>query len=215
MLRLVDLGARVSDTRPSDDERWSAALAQVARRAPRTEEAVRRGPRQLTWLSTVVGVLAVLSLVLLVLQLLGGGPSWRQTLAWVAAVSLVVLCLVGAVLAWSGGTLRNSWQDVQRELTRAQRRHVAGQLRGRVPVDPAHVPLVREWAWHQAGQVPLVLLAVGVQQGRMGDLHDRDAFFHRFGVGMLVVWLVLLGRTAVELRRVRRFVHAHPEPPRG
>ena len=211
----VDLDARVPAAGPSDDERWTAALARVARRTPRTAVAIRRGPRQLAGLLAAVGVLTGLSLTLLVLQLVGAGPPWRQTVAGVAAVLVVVLCPAAAVVAWLSGTLRNSWLEVQSQLTRAQRRHVAGQLRGRVPVDPAHVPLVREWALRQVVQVPLALVAIGMQQLRMGDLDGGDGFHRWFGLGMLVVWLGVLGTSAVALQRVRRFVRAHPEPVPG
>jgi hypothetical protein len=207
----VDLDARAPGSGPTDDERWTAALARVTRRSLRTAEAIRRGPRALAWLLAAVVVLIVLSLVLLVLQLVGAGPPWRQSVAGVVAIAVVALSLVAAVVTWGSGTLRSSWLDVHSQLTRAQRRHVIAQLRGRVPVDPVLVPLVRELGLRAAMQVPFSLVAVGMQQGRMGDLADRDAFSW-IGRGLLVLWVAVLGWSAVELLRVRRFVRAHPEP---
>ena len=210
----VDLDARVSGTGPSDDERWTSALAQVARRTPRTVEATRRGPRQLTWLLALVGVLVALSLLLLALQPWRGEEGWQQTVAWVAATVLVVLCLCGAVVAWGSGTLRNSWLDVQSQLTRAQRRQVAAELRGAAPLEPVHVPLVREWALRQAAQLPMTLVAVGLQQFRVAD-PDSSGAFRWISLAVFGVWLGSLGWFVVEVRRVRRFLRAHPEPVRG
>jgi len=196
------------------DERWARALARVARGRPRTAEATRRGPRQLAWLLAVVGTLTALGLVLIALHLAGGGPAWRQPVAWTLTGVQTALCLGGAVVAWGSGTLRNSWPDVQPELTRDQRREVAAQLRGTVPVDPAHVPLVREWALCRVAQVPLLLLVVGFQQLRLGDLGDEGAL-DWFALSLVVLWLGVLGSFFVQLRRARRFLLAHPEPAAG
>ena len=198
----------------SDEERWAEALAEVARR-PRTAEAARRGPAQLSRLAAVVGVLALLGAALLADHLWRGGPDWRQPVAWVLTGLLMALGAGGGLVAWRSRGLRGSWSDVRSGLTRRQRRTIAAQLRGAVPVDPATVPLVRERALLEGAQVGPSVFVIAAQLLRFGDLADDHGALGWLDLVLGSLWLGWLGWTGLRLRRARRFLLAHPEPVEG
>jgi len=209
----VDLGPRTVPAR-SDDERWADAAALLR---PSLTDAGDWSPRARTadrWLAGALVLAAAAVAVWVVGIRAGGDPAagWQ--------VTAVVLALAGFVVQFAGIAVaaRSNSLPARREkplsvLTRPQRRELRDQVRGRVPLRPEVLPLVRWQAEHQAlGPVQLVqgcgtltwLLALGATD---------DVVWLRVLRGACV--LVVLGAgawTLIVARRARRFLASPPVP---
>ena len=214
MIRGVDLGRAKAPER-SDDERWADAEAMLRRHPladagdwrPRTRKVDR-------WLAGSLVAVAAAVVVWVVGVRADGDPAggWQ--------VVAVVLALAGFVLQWAGLAVgfRTDSVYARREkplsvLTRAQRRELRDQVRGRVPVRPERRALVRWQAEQQAlGPVQLVQ-GCGILMWTLALGATDDVVWLRVLRG--VAALAVLGAGSVTLlaaRRGRRSLAAHPEP---
>ena len=140
----------------TDEQRWADAES-ILDGGP-SEFAVqelrrrRRRMRILLWSSLGFVLLAVVVSVVLI-AVLGQhshhAPTHRRVPVWqeitglaVNGIGLVVL-VVGLVGYVRSGAWRDAWRSPALVLTRAQRRELSKQIRGRSPVDPDHVRVAR------------------------------------------------------------------------
>ena len=204
-----------------DDERWAQAQSVLDQRP--SEEARRRLRRhRLVTLSTVVGLLlvGVAVAVLLVAFVLGsdGGeraepPRWQEVSGLGLLVAAVVLEVVGLVVMARAGVWKGRWDMPASVLTRTQRRLLLAQVRGRVPADPARLPLARDLAERLRLQLGTVFIWVGIVVLQIGQAVLEPSTRRLIAVGVLVaLYAVALGLMMRDARRASRFLDSHPEP---
>ncbi|WNV76886.1 hypothetical protein [Geodermatophilus sp. DSM 44513] len=212
---------------PDDDERrWTDALSLLSG-VPAGTALRRLGRARRNLLLAVLVPLVVLCVVVgvlvgyVVLRQEDGaddpspGPPavWQEVVGFaLMAAGLVLLGLALVRQLRAARARRTGWHSPLLALTGHQRRQLLAQVRGRVPADPARLPLARVMAaqlrdqravpWLLAGQT---LLWVG--QAVLGPTWPRVALAASFVVGWLVVGL-LIRRDA---RRADAFLAAHPE----
>jgi len=96
-------------------------------------------------------------------------------------------------------------------LSRAQRRALVQQVRGRRPVDPVRLRLARDVAARQVRQQGLPWLLAGLLLDQVGlAIGDPSSFRMGYAVGFAVFYggvLLLLRR---QRDQMRRFLAAHP-----
>lgn len=185
------------------------------------ERRLRRS-RLLRWSWVLAGMLLALAGGVLLAVLAGAAlvPDPDPSGGWVV-VGLVVqgaglVVMTGyLVVAWRVGLFRVAWWQRQPTsvLSRAQRRGLRAQVRGRTEVDPARLPLARDLARRLVLQQYQALLIVGVvlqQVGRtIGAPTRLNVVITVLVGGGLVVAAVLMRR---EAGRAERFLADHPDP---
>lgn len=203
----------------SDDERWAAATSVLEQAPTATAQQRLRRHRVLTWAFVISVLLVAAAVALLVVVLLdhggpGAGPArWREVTGLVlSGVGLVVL-VVGAVIGWRAGVWRGAWSQPAAVLSRAQRRALVAQVRGRVPADPVRLPLARSVAERLVLQRHLLLFWVGLMLQQVGRALSStgvvDLSLVAVAVVAYLVGVVLMTRDA---RRADQFLRQHPEP---
>lgn len=142
------------------------------------------------------------------------GPSggWEAAGLAVQGAGLAVMVGYGFV-AWRTGLFQAAWWQPTAVLSRAQRRSLHAQVRGRAAVDPARLPLARAQARRLLLQRDQLLLLVGVlvqQLGRaIGDPTPSTVAFTAVATGVLLAVAGLMWRQG---RRAARFLADHPDP---
>ncbi|MGY1838648.1 MULTISPECIES: hypothetical protein [unclassified Modestobacter] len=210
----------------TDDElRWAEAMS-VLQRTPSTAARQRlRRSRLLTWswvlASTVLLLAGAVLLALLFPEALlpDPGPSggWEAAGLVVQGAGLAVMIGYGFI-AWRAGLFRAAWWQPQPTavLSRAQRRALRAQVRGRADVEPARLPLAREVARQFVLQRHQLLLLVGVVVQQLGRaIGAPTPSTVAFTAVATVVLLVVAGLMHREARRAERFLADHPEPGTG
>jgi MFS family permease len=207
---------READGVTPDENRWSEAQALLDGTPSETaQQRLRRG-RRIFLLGLVVALVVGAAAGAGVLAWSGsdtGSASEDQPL-WRSIVGLLVM-LAGLVVA-APAVLRvireNPWRDGWRTpllaLRMSQRRHLLKQVLGRMPADPAHLPLARHLAETLVRQTLSPTLALGVLLLAIGQLITSSSWFWAGVVVLLVAgWPLMRRRT----RRVQKFLDAHPD----
>ncbi|MCZ2837507.1 hypothetical protein [Modestobacter sp. VKM Ac-2985] len=211
--------ARTGPAETDDDRRWAEAVSALGL-TPDGGARWLRPTRLLTW--SWVLALAVLALAGgLLLAVLSTdelvpdpGPSggWEAAGLVVQGAGLTVMLGYGLV-AWRSGLFRAAWSRPAAVLSRAQRRGLLAQVRGRAEADPARLPLARDLARRLVLQHHQLLLFVGVvvqQVGRAIGAPTRSTLV--LTAVVTVVLLVGAALTHREARRAGRFLADHPDP---
>ncbi|NIH69453.1 hypothetical protein [Modestobacter marinus] len=210
--------ARTGRAETDDDRRWAHALAALGRTSSDSTRLLRSS-RLLTWswvlALTVLALAGALLLAVLSTDALvpDPGPSggWEAAGLVVQGAGLAVMFGYGLV-AWRSGLFRAAWSRPAAELSRAQRRSLIAQIRGRAEVDPAGLPLARDVGRRLVLQHHQLLLFVGIvvqQVGRAIGAPTRSAL-----VLTAVATVVLLIAAALmhrEARQAERFLVDHPD----
>ena len=192
----------MADGTTDDESRWAEALSLVERRSSAPAERRPRRGRALA-LALALGCVAVLAAWFLgdgvggVLQLLGGLPM----------IASGVTLVRGAERVWP-------WRRPLDVLTIRQRRELVHQLRGRAPLVPGRVALVRALAEtlvdrHQ--QRGLLMLALGSTLTFVGGTVREPEAWRPLVSGLVAAFLlVALVVSHRDVARARRFLEQHP-----
>ena len=216
----MDLGRGSPSGTTTDDERWADAQSLLDRApTPGAEQRLRRH-RTVAW-SLVAGGLVVAAAVGLLIGVLVSDdgssgpdvPAWRDVASLVVVVVGMVVEIVGVVVAVRAGLFRNVWRQPALVLTRAQRRSLLRQVRGKDPVDPARLPLARGLATQLALQTAMVGVYVGLVVMQIGQAIGSPSTARlAFATGLVVLYVVVLVLLRRQARQAQRFLDQHPEP---
>ena len=203
----------------TDEERWEQALS-IARGTPSPPalDRQRRSRRNLlVWGSVLVVVCVAAGAV--AGFLFGGSDSprgdddgWRllpEPWSLVAFVVGLGLEVTGFVLLVRAGQWGARWKTAVSVLTRAQRRSVLRQMRGRAPVVPEQLPVVVDLARRVVLMDRLLLVFAGLVVLQTGNIGDEPVWL--LVLLLLGVVAVTVGAVAllVERRRALRFLQQH------
>ncbi|MDP5182080.1 hypothetical protein QOZ88_05475 [Blastococcus sp. BMG 814] len=203
-----------------DDARWAEAQ-RVLDGLP--SEALEARVRRWRWLTIllVVGLLLLSVAFAFAVAAWAGDeppatedePLWREIAALAVAASALVLVAVGSIVQWRVTRRLGGLRSPLTVLDRRQRKLLLQELRGTVPVEPEHVPLVRHLAERLAAQQWLLIFQLGLLLMFVGQFIGspsawRLGFVVVFGLGIAVV-APLVRR---DERQARRFLAEHPDP---
>ncbi|MGZ4509659.1 MAG: hypothetical protein ACXVX0_20640 [Blastococcus sp.] len=203
----------------TDEERWAQAESILANNPTPSAEARIRRVRTMLWLF-VVGMLVLgLAVGVLAVVLFGHGrhrassvPAWQEITGLAVQLTGTVIEIVGIVTLRRRRQWGTRWRAPTAVLTRAQRRSLVRQVRGRIPAEPARLPLTRDLAGRLVDQRGLLVLYVGIAIVNVGQtIVHPTAFRVGLTVVVLVVYGVVIPLMRREQRRARRFLAEHPE----
>ena len=142
----------------------------------------------------------------------GRSSSVLGVLGWVLTAAGAAVQVIGIALVLRGLGAIDRHADPLGLLDRAQRKQLRHQLRGRAPLDPQRLGLVR-WLARQedAGRVHL-LPGCGMATWFLAFGRDDGAARQVAGGVFALLCLGACGWGAFLARRARRFLAAHPEP---
>ncbi len=140
----------------TDDERWAAAESIVdgnpSEFAVHQLRRFRRRMRILIWSLVGFAVVGVVAIVVVVVVFGHHGqhptarprvPVWQEITGLGVTGAGIVVLVVGLVGYFRSGGRREAWRSPALVLTRAQRRELSAQIRGRAPLDPDRVRVAR------------------------------------------------------------------------
>ena len=203
-----------------DEERWAEARSLLDRTPTESaEQRLRRWRRhRVVALAALLLVSAAVGVILAVL--VGGvasdaseAPAWPQVTGFVIAAAGLALQLSGVVAAVRGNRRLRVWRSPVAVLTRAQRKQLVAQVRGRRPVDPDRLPLARLLAEQLVAQRNGMLANLGLEVAFVGlwmatPSTGRAVIAVGYGLLLAVLWPFLQRDT----RAARRFLATHPTP---
>jgi hypothetical protein len=205
----------------TDDDRWVRAQSVLVRVPTESTQRLLRGAGRRRLLLVVSIGLAVPALALFTVLVLRPDsfgehvhvPTWRAAVGFSVAGLGLVLMVVTTVVQFRAMRPLNAWRGPMNVLTRAQRKELLRQVRGRAPVPPGRVPLARHLAELLLLQRFAVLPQVGLMVSFLGqwiaDPTDFRLWFTAFFALALVVFGFLFRRESV---RMRRFLATKPAP---
>lgn len=207
-----------------DDERWGEAQSVLDRMpTPTAHQRLRR--HRTVSLSVVAGlVLMSVAVGVLVFVLFRGSagstggedpdpPLWQVVSGTALLAAGLVLEVVGFLAMRRAGVYRDRWRRPTSVLTRGQRRALLAQVRGRVPADPARLPLARYLARQLRVQMSGLLLYVGLVVLQIGQAVTNPSVWRStFAAALTVLYAVVLTLFQRDARRADRFLAEHPDP---
>lgn len=205
-----------------DDARWAQAQS-ILDEQPTDEASEHLRRRRRAVLAALIGscVAAVAVGALVFVSLSGDGgpgradpPAWQQVTGLVVQGMGLVIEVYGLVVMMRAGLLRkNRWSVPAAVLTRAQRKSLLDQVRGRTAIDPDRLALVRDTARQMLRQRGLLALFVGILLLQVGGALSSPAPWRTVMAGTFVVcYVALFGLMERNARQARRFLAAHPAP---
>jgi hypothetical protein len=224
-------GGQQSDpvTERTDTERWADAESILD--GDPTEFALselRRFRRRMRYLIWSLGAFLVLVVAAgVVVALLGGHsghhaaaptrtPLWQEIAGLCLNGLGLVLIVVGLVRYFRSAGRRAAWRSPALVLTRAQRRELSAQIRGRAPVQPERVRLARYLADLAGGPHArrfFALLFSGLVLELVGQLITFPSTWRLIYTGVfLVVYVVLVGVVARRWRQIQGFLDRTGSP---
>ncbi len=201
--------------------RWLAALSlATGTPTPEAQRLFRR--RRLTllfWAAVILAVAVGAGVVLAAWARQGGssGPSaapriasWRPILgAGLFGLGIVVEIVV-VIKRTSAGDLGAGWRAPTLVLHRDQQRELTAQLRGRAPIDPLLLPLVRSAAVRISRQRTVLGLWVALPLLFLGIAIQSDRVVGWVLAGSVTVFYVIVALTmARDIRRAEVFLDRH------
>ena len=201
-----------------DENRWAEAQRIVDGLPSEVLEARVRRTRRLTVLLVLALVILSVAAGLAAVAWFGDEPDvQRDEPLWqdVASVALTFVALVaivvGVVGQWRAHRRLGGLRSPLMVLHRRQQQRLLHQLRGTVPVDPAHVPLVRHLAERLAAQRWLLIGQLGLLLSFVGQLIGSPSAWRLglvvlFALGIAVVLPLVLRNE----RQAHRFLAEHP-----
>jgi protein-S-isoprenylcysteine O-methyltransferase Ste14 len=210
-LRLVDA---------TDEERWAQAESILVERPTEAAQSRLRRRRTMLWLLVVAVTVVSLGLGVLLVVVLGGSgdlnpshpPTWQVVLGVVVSGTGMVVDVVGLVILVRRRRWGQAWRAPTAVLSRTQQRSLLAQIRGRRPVDPARLPLARDLAERLSDQRGTAALVVGIVLINLGNtLITPSAFRLWITAVVLVAYAIGAALLVRQVRRMRRFLDAHPE----
>jgi MFS family permease len=202
-----------------DEKRWAQAES-ILRDAPTldAEQAIRRR-RRAAWVLVAALIVLGLAIGLFAALLLGRHHrAVHEVAAGQEITGLVVIVLglavelAGLVLQVRAGNWGARWRAPTSVLTRAQKRALLKQVRGRIPLDPRRLALARDLATRLTRQRGSLVIMIGVMVLNLGQVIQRPAVWHVVLTGALVVLFAVAFIVQGRLdRQARRFLEAHPE----
>ncbi|SEL53343.1 hypothetical protein SAMN04515665_11427 [Blastococcus sp. DSM 46786] len=140
-------------------------------------------------------------------------PLWREITALVIAASALVLAAVGMIGGLRATRRLGGLGSPLTVLGRRRQKLLLQELRGRAPLDPAHVPLVRHLAERLTAQRWLLIVQLGLLLMFVGQFIGSPSPWR---LGMVVLFVLGIA-VAVPLilrdeRQARRFLSEHPDP---
>jgi hypothetical protein len=140
-------------------------------------------------------------------------PTWQTVVGLVVACVGVVFQCYGVVTLLRRNRRLRAWRSPTAVLTSAQRKELASQVRGKVPVEPDRVPLARDLARRLIAQNILVVTNVGLVIAWVGQWILRPSTW-RLVIGIGYALLLGVGWVSGrrDVRRARRFLEVHPDP---
>ena len=207
-------------TTGTDEARWAEAQSLLDRMPTESAEERLRRWRRLRMLLSVGLVLAGAAVGLVVLLLVGAGadgaedgPLWQDILGLGVIVVGFVLTVVGLVVQLRGNRRLHVWRNPLAPLTRAQRKELVAQVRGRGEHPGERLPLARYMAELLVNQRTAMTGQAGLLLLFAGQWVMSPATWRLLGAAALAV-LLLLGVTVQrrDVVRARAFLEAHPAP---
>ena len=216
----------MTDRTADDEARWAEALSLVEHQPTEAAEGRLRRTRRNRLLAIAAFTVLCLAVALVVgLLVLDRGldepdqdlPTWRAVVGLsVSGLGLVVM-VVGIVLLLRTVRGHRGWRSALNVLTFRQRRELVAQLRGRTPLVPERLPLVRATADQLMASQLSLLLQAGLLLSLLGQwIADpstwRVVLLAAFGTVLLLA-AVFVQR---DVQHARRFLDRHPgvEPAR-
>lgn len=203
----------------SEAQRWEAA----SRMAAGQDDGSNAGRRKRLIIVAVVCIIVLAVIGGLVGALLAGHhshqaarhhavPLWREIVGFVLILGGVGLVVRGfLVMRKSGNGLFPYFSSPLFALTRAERRRVAKQVRGKAAVDTDHLPVLREVAVRISRQRRMATMYGGIVLTAAGQAMASSSWLR---AGMAVVYLALMTFSAVWIRydakRAEDFLTRHP-----
>lgn len=202
------------DVVTTDEDRWDQALS-ILDGSP-SEEARRRLRR-----AQRLNLLAVAAVVVIVLGIVaafvwsGDGaqsesadpPAWRSLTGLLVMLAGIVVAFPAVRRQFRQASWRDGWRTPLLVLRLGQRRHLAREVLGRVPFDPAHVPLGRHLATMFVRQSVEPRLALGVLLVVAGQFVISASWFWAVVAALMVAGRPLMVRRN---RRAQAYLDAHP-----
>lgn len=205
-----------------DDARWAQAQS-ILDEQPTHEASEHLRRRRRLVLAALLGLaVAGVAVGVLVFALASGEggleradpPVWQEVTGLVVqGIGLVIEGYGLVVMLRAGLWRKNRWSVPAAVLTRAQRRSLLDQVRGRSAVDPDRLALVRDTARQMLRQRGLLALFVGILLLQVGGALSSPALWRTLVAGAFVVsYAVLFGVIERNARLAQRFLDAHPDP---
>lgn len=202
-----------------DDTRWAEAQSVLDRRATESAQQRLAQRRRLLILAVVGGVVlgAAVSALLVVLLHEGIGrstehdvPVWQAVTGFVIAGAGLVVQGFAVVVQWRTNRRLQAWSSPLLVLSRAQRKELRAQVRGRAPVDADRLPLAR----HLAERLIAQRLAVGANLGLLVAFIGLWIAEPSWWRAVLALFLALATAAVApfaerDARRARRFLEEH------
>lgn len=142
----------------------------------------------------------------------GDDDGWRllpEPWSLVAVAAGLVLEVTGLVLVVRAGQWGARWKAASSVLTRAQRRGVLRQMRGRAPVVPEQLPVVVDVARRVVLTDRFLVVLAGLVILQLGNLGDQPVWL----LALMVISVVCVTAGAcvflVDRRRALRFLERH------
>lgn len=201
----------------SDEDRWSEAQS-LLEGTPSEPALQRRRRGRWTFLLVLVIALAVgMAAGLAVIAWSGADgsesddrPLWRSITGLLLILAGMVVAAPAVFRLIRANGLRDGWRTPLVALDMNQRRHLLRQVRGRVPADPAHLPLARHLAETLLRQVGTPTLVLGVVLLAAGQLSLSGSWFWAALLVLMVAsWPLQVRRTS----RIHEFLAQHPADP--
>lgn len=138
-------------------------------------------------------------------------PVWQEVTGLVLmGIGLVVL--IAALVVTTRSSRRvPAWRSPLMVLTRAQRKDLLDQVRGRTPLDPRRIRLARLLALRQVVQGKALLTSLGLGIGFLGQWVLEPTGYRAALAVFLLLLLAVFGPLRTGRSRVaRRFLAEHP-----
>jgi membrane protein YdbS with pleckstrin-like domain len=137
-------------------------------------------------------------------------PTWQVLLGVVVSGTGMVVDVVGLVILVRRRRWVQAWRAPTAVLSRRQQRCRLAQIRGRRPVDPAHLPLTRDLAERLSDQRGTAVLVVGILLVNLGNTLISPSAFRLWITAVVVIAYAIVAVLVVrQVRRMRRFLAEH------
>ena len=143
----------------------------------------------------------------------GDIPSWQHSLGICLIVGGILLEITYFVVIIRNGEFSAGWRSPSLVLGWRQRRAIRQQIRGRLEVDPAMLPISRELAARTKSSARILVMMLALAMIAAGQtLNSTSSVQLIIAVGLGVLYLCLAPFIIWESRRAARFLERNPAP---